>query len=397
MSGRRGCCIVGCTNNYNNISKWKGQICTIHKVNHGTGRCVCLPPFILITFPTKDVETRKEWVKRVNRKGWQPNEDSWICSIHFVNYDMYGMKPDPKYPYPMLQMGYQLTPEQIREKRKPPKGRSSPPIKRSKCVDLTDIMSKCEVQTQDFSQQEFAANVTLNHYVTKMDTEEEHCDNENLLCDEQCDMSIAKCKNCGILRKKIRHLQSKLAHYRRIYSKKQHKPIGLDIMKNDSKVKCYTGLPSKEVFGGLFGSFGVKVKKIPYWCGPSKIVTKQHLRRKCNFGPQKFLTAKEEFFITLFRTRMMLKAEIIGDLFGVSSTVISRTCLTWWRFLAKELKALVYNPCEIAHQALLPQSFDTPLYQNVRHIAGCTEIFTETPKNKVIQAALWSNYKHHHT
>ena len=151
MSGRRGCCIVGCTNNYNNISKWKGQVCTIHKVNHKTGRCVCSPPFILITFPTKDVETRKEWVKRVNRKGWQPNEDSRIYSIHFVNYDMDGMKPDLKYPYPTLQMEYQLTPEQIREKRKPPKGRSSPPIKRSKCVDLTDIMSECEVQTQDFS------------------------------------------------------------------------------------------------------------------------------------------------------------------------------------------------------------------------------------------------------
>ena len=51
----------------------------------------------------------------------------------------------------------------------------------------------------------------------------------------------------------------------------------------------------------------------------------------------------------------------------------------------------------MAHQALLPQSFETPLYQNVRHIVDCTEIFTETPKNKIVQSVLWSNYKHHHT
>ena len=101
--------------------------------------------------------------------------------------------------------------------------------------------------------------------------------------------------------------------------------------------------------------------------------------------------------MTLFHTRTMLKAEIIGDLFGVSSTVVSRTCLTWWKFMAGELKALVCNPPKVACRALLPESFKTPKFRNVSHIADCTEIFTETPKNKTIQAALWSNYKHHHT
>ena len=78
--------------------------------------------------------------------------------------------------------------------------------------------------------------------------------------------------------------------------------------------------------------------------------------------------------MTLFRTRTMLKAEIIGDLFGVSATVVSRTCLTWWRFMAGELKSLVYNPPQEVCKALLPTHPNT---------AYCTEVFTETPKMKL--------------
>lgn len=60
--------------------------------------------------------------------------------------------------------------------------------------------------------------------------------------------------------------------------------------------------------------------------------------------------------------------------------------------MAGEVKALVYNPPKEACKALLSQSFKTPKYRNVSHIADCTEIFTETPRNKISQAALWSNY-----
>ena len=65
--------------------------------------------------------------------------------------------------------------------------------------------------------------------------------------------------------------------------------------------------------------------------------------------------------------------------------------------MAGELKSLVYNPSKEVCKALLPQSFNAPQYRNVNHIADCTEVFTETPKNKTVQAVLWSNYKHHYT
>ena len=51
-------------------------------------------------------------------------------------------------------MGYDLTPEQVKLKRKPPKDRnSSPPIKKSKCVNLTEMICS--------SDQDVGINVTV--------------------------------------------------------------------------------------------------------------------------------------------------------------------------------------------------------------------------------------------
>ena len=174
--------------------------------------------------------------------------------------------------------------------------------------------------------------------------------------------------------------------------------MGLEVLKDVNKVKSYTGLPSKQVFDRLFSSFGEKVKKIRRWKGPSKTVTHykrpQSARRKTT---TRLLTGKEEYFMSLFCTKTMLKCEAIGDLFGVSQNLVSRTCVTWWKFMSRQLKPPIYNPSVEAHKALLPKSFNNPQYKNVQHIIDCTEVFTETPKNKNVQAALWSNYKHHHT
>ena len=169
------------------------------------------------------------------------------------------------------------------------------------------------------------------------------------------------------------------------------------MLSNDTKVKTYTGLPSKKVFDNLFDSLGSKVKKIRKWRGPECTVT----RRPTFHHPKKetypIVTAKEEYFITLFCTKTMLRGDIIGDLFGISASTVSEICVTWWKFLARELKPLIYNPSSDAHRELLPASFNTPQYRKVEHIVDCTEVFTETPKNKKAQAILWSNYKHHHT
>ena len=74
---------------------------------------------------------------------------------------------------------------------------------------------------------------------------------------------------------------------------KAEKPISLDILNSDKKVKCYTGIPSKAVFDGIFGSFGDKVKKIRHWGGPSKAVPITTLKRRGRNRQERILTARK--------------------------------------------------------------------------------------------------------
>ena len=120
------------------------------------------------------------------------------------------------------------------------------------------------------------------------------------------------------------------------------KRFSLEVLSNDDKkVKAYTGLPSREVFDNLFISFGNKVKKIRKWKGPGLTVTRTSRFHTGKRKASTIITAKEEYFITLFRTRTMLREDIIGDLFGISAATVSGICVTWWKFLVRELKPLI--------------------------------------------------------
>ena len=57
----KSCCAVGCTNR-----STKGNTLSFYH------------------FPA-DTERRRLWISAINRKGWEPNEYSYVCSAHFVS------------------------------------------------------------------------------------------------------------------------------------------------------------------------------------------------------------------------------------------------------------------------------------------------------------------------
>ena len=341
------------------MKEWQRSTCAIHNVINGLDHCDCQPPFFLLAFPTKDLTLRQQWIRRINHKDWQPNYDTRICSVHFLDVDFVRRKPSPQHPYPTQNMGYSLTGERAKQKRKAPTYRKYlSPVKR-KCTKK--VLS---VPASEHDESELSLN-------------------EN------------SCGDCKQYKEEIENLKREVQYWQTLYFRKQRKPFTLQILRDDTKVKLYTGLPSKQVFEGLFGSFGDKVKKIRRWKGPAETVQRNLFgyTKKAN---KPFLSAKEEYFISLFCMKTMLKAEIVGDLFGISRTTVSQICFTWWKFMASQLKPMLDNPSDEAHRALLPMAFKTPEYNKVQHIIDCTEVFTETPKNKKNHSTLWSNYKHHH-
>ena len=198
---KRYCCVFGCHNNSKAIKEWETSICETHQVIHGLDSCDCTVPFFLLSFPTKDKSLRDEWIRRVNRKDWKPNYDSWICSDHFENVDLVKRKASKENPYPTLHLGYQLSGERIKQKRKPPPHRfNSPPVKRKFTCKRLDNPVQDNIQDID-----------------------------------------SQCNNCEDYKAKIKELQKQVLHWKSLYYRQQEKRFSLQVLNNDRKVKTYTG------------------------------------------------------------------------------------------------------------------------------------------------------------
>ena len=131
-------------------------------------------------------------------------------------------------------------------------------------------------------------------------------------------------------------------------------------LQNDRKVKLYTGLPNKSAFENMYEHLLPRAKQLNYWNGAAKV--RKQAKRKFHsppkkFGPKRQLTVKDEMTMTLMKLRLGLTSELLGDLFGVSISVVSQVINTWLKFLAHELKPLIYWPPKEDIQATLPDVY----------------------------------------
>lgn len=170
-------------------------------------------------------------------------------------------------------------------------------------------------------------------------------------------------------------------------------------LKTDAKIRTYTGLPNKKTFNNLVKFVTQKSKKLRYWSGSKKAISTK-VRR--NFktspkktGPQRKLSVKEELTLVLLKLRTAVTNEMLADLFDISTGGASQVINTWVKFLACELKPLIFWPSKEAIRESLPKSLKH--YTNLRCTIDCSEIFIDRPRNLEIQALTWSDYKKHNT
>lgn len=117
-------------------------------------------------------------------------------------------------------------------------------------------------------------------------------------------------------------------------------------------------------------------------------------------GSSRKLSLEQEFLMTLMKLRIGLLEDDLAFRFKVSQSLVSAILSTWLRFLAKELSWMIISPSKGPSKGQVKLHLLDPfkrLYPNVRCIIDCFEVFTQTPSALDIQAALWSDYKHHYT
>ena len=173
----------------------------------------------------------------------------------------------------------------------------------------------------------------------------------------------------------------------------------------EANVKLFTGLPSPGVFKLIFTWLEKKAKHMQYWEG-EKIATtstttpvplvhdvEHYTTRK---GRSRSLSIEQEFLLVLMRLRMGLLVEDLAFRFCITPSQVSSIFTTWIKLMSKELGVLIVWPSKTQVKRTLPHCF-RKMYPNCRVIIDCTEVYTETPTALDVAAALWSEYKHHHT
>lgn len=367
---KRNCCVINCKNSGYQLKKWRKNYCNQHKCNYGTQCCTCNPPFELFTFPreNKDSYSRSVWTKnvyRVNTDGsnWQPNENTRICSHHFVD----GF-PSVTNPFPTLSMGhdYSIT----TKSRPPPKER----------LNISSKTLSSREKKQDLPETSNAGHCLLDH-----------------------DYIVNNCNSCRQKDEEIKHLKASIIYLENKIKKqnienKVHKPISVlsKVCSSDQKMKFYTGIPSILAFNRAYNIIEPEIKHLRYWRGP-KFQCNPLKTKKIKMIRLKKLCAKEEMIMTLMKLRLGLLDADLADRFEISSSQVSRIFTTWVKVLAHFFGSLVYNPPKEIVRGNLPPKFQNSKYSSVRHIIDCSEIFIEKPQNLDIQNLTWSDYKKHNT
>lgn len=172
------------------------------------------------------------------------------------------------------------------------------------------------------------------------------------------------------------------------------------LIKTYEKVRNNTGLVSKETLDMLSTYLSPKADQLRYWTGTKKTISTKVLKKFSSTpkksGPNRKLTAKQELELVLMKLRLGVPNHLLATLFAVSSGTCSQVINTWIRFLAIELRPLIFWPDPETLRKLLPPSLASK-FPRLRCTIDCTEIFIECPRDLQLQALTWSDYKKHNT
>ena len=175
--------------------------------------------------------------------------------------------------------------------------------------------------------------------------------------------------------------------------------FSLDKIKDDdSAVLFYTGFPNYGALISFYNFLEPKLKKMQYWKGEKLLKESQPYQVEDNRkkpGPSTKLSYLDEFLLVLKRLKAGLFVQDLADRFGISTSLVSRICITWINLLYVELKELFPFPAQELVRKNMPQEFAQ--YATTRIILDCTELFIQRPSAMLAQSETWSDYKHHNT
>lgn len=106
------------------------------------------------------------------------------------------------------------------------------------------------------------------------------------------------------------------------------------IMRTDTNVMRYTGVPSKALILGLLEIVNEHYPLIKYWAGSTSCSKKSYKGCQCNKpGRRQQMSRLEELVLVLTSLRTGMPQWMIADLFDVSRTLITENFTIWIKIL----------------------------------------------------------------
>ncbi|XP_026866705.1 THAP domain-containing protein 1 isoform X1 [Electrophorus electricus] len=239
----------------------------------------------------KAKEKRSKWITAIHRNNWNPGTEAWICSSHFVS----GKKSDdPLHPdYVPSLFSFTSTTDRNLAVR-----------------NLERFLQSQKVSEKRPISRELAATALLNlrSPVSEAEVQTEETYNDITSLHEQIKSLNAECQS---LRDKVHKLESELKH------------LTLDSSQfDDSKMKFFTGLPNLHTFMLLFS----------YVSSVLPVAAKQSLK------------PTQELLLTLMKLRLNLSEELLGHLFRIHQSTVSRIFRRWIYVMENRLDPLISCP-----------------------------------------------------
>ena len=163
------------------------------------------------------------------------------------------------------------------------------------------------------------------------------------------------------------------------------------ILLSDESCNHYTGLPTVDVFKGIFKFLN------PGEIGENVILyNNQQVKGDSQRGRPRTLSPLESFLLTLVRLRRNFDIFHISYLFQVSEATVTNTILTWINFMYVKFGSLCIWPTREQVKAVIPKSMKEK-FPNVRCIIDCVEFKIAVPASLVMHKLMYSDYKSHTT
>lgn len=217
--------------------------------------------------------------------------------------------------------------------------------------------------------------------------------------DSEADTMLALFARIALLEKHVSFYEERLAQVEREKEALLERQFSLDKIKDDNAaILFYTGFPNYEALMSFFHYIEPKLNKMQYWKGEKLLKESQPYqidKDKNKPGPSRRLTYLEELLLVLMRLKAGLFVQDLADRFGISTSLVSRICITWINLLYLELNDIFPFPSQELVRKNMPKEFNE--YPTTRIILDCSEIFIQRPSAMLAQCETWSEYKHHNT